>query len=196
MHSPVNWAMLGLVIERPSYAYELANRFERVYAGVLSLSSTSHAYSALGALRERGMIEEIPGTRGGRQPKPHYRPTAAGLEHYREWLVDQTHEDRRRQRLLVLQLAALGRSPEAALEIVERCERACLREASALPIPPRAPAPAPAPGPGADLTARLLAEEGRLETGAKLAWAEYARREFTALVQARRDNGGRRRARA
>jgi DNA-binding PadR family transcriptional regulator len=29
MRSLVNWALLGLVIERPSYAYELARRFER-----------------------------------------------------------------------------------------------------------------------------------------------------------------------
>ena len=33
MQSPVNWALLGLVIERPSYAYELAQRFERTYDG-------------------------------------------------------------------------------------------------------------------------------------------------------------------
>ena len=35
MQSPVNWALLGLVIERPSYAYELAKRFERTYGSVL-----------------------------------------------------------------------------------------------------------------------------------------------------------------
>jgi DNA-binding PadR family transcriptional regulator len=38
MQSPVNWALLGLVIERPSHAYELAHRFDRTYDGALSLS--------------------------------------------------------------------------------------------------------------------------------------------------------------
>ena len=190
------------MIERPSYAYELAQRFERTYDGVLSLSSTSHVYTAIGALKSRGMIEEIPGTRGGRQPKPRYRATPAGAEAYRRWLVAQIHEDRRRQRLLVLQLAALSRNPDAALEIIARCEQACLQEACATPTPARAGAPARiaadgdgddaagdgaagngaiGPHPDPDLTARLLAEENHLAVGAKLAWVEYARRELSAL---------------
>jgi DNA-binding PadR family transcriptional regulator len=195
MQSAVNWALLGLVIERSSYAYELAQRFERAYSGALSLSSTSHAYTALGALRSRGMIEEIPGTRGGRQPKPRYRATAEGLEAYREWLVGQAHEDRRRQRLLVLQIAALGRSPEAALETVERYELAYLEEARRIPVASDLDpagvkdAAAAANDPDADidlgLTARLLAEENRLAVGAKLEWIAYARRELSALAQAR-----------
>jgi DNA-binding PadR family transcriptional regulator len=197
MQSPVNWALLGLVIERPSYAYELAQRFDRAYDGVLSLSSTSHVYTAIGALKSRGMIDEIPGTRGGRQPKPRYRATAHGIENYRSWLVAQIHEDRRRQRLLVLQLAAFGRNPEVGLEIVERCQRACLEEACRIPIPGREETRADADsdrgtaGPdretGADpsLTKRLLSEENRLAVGAKLAWIEYARHELRALADAR-----------
>jgi DNA-binding PadR family transcriptional regulator len=210
MQSPVNWALLGLVIERPSYAYELARRFERAYDGALSLSSTSHAYTALGTLRSRGMIEEIAGTRGARQPKPRYRATAKGVEDYREWLVSQAHEDRRRQRLLVLQIAALSRRPDAALETVERYERACLEEARRLPAaPPQADrtgagtaqamlAGAPdadraetsrEPEPESDLdlglTARLLAEENRLALEAKLQWVEYTRRELKALLEPR-----------
>ncbi len=194
MQSPVNWALLGLVIERPSYAYELSQRFDRAYDGALSLSSTSHAYTALGTLRGRGLIEEIPGTRGGRQPKPRYRATSRGVEEYREWLVGQAHEDRRRQRLLVLQIAALGRSPEAALETVERYEQACLEEARRIPLSARyesrgGAATEVSSEPEADidlgLAARLLAEENRLAVGAKLEWIEYARRELKALMQAR-----------
>src|ERR1700689_1594364 len=89
MHSPVNWALLGLVIERPSYAYELAQRFDRTYDGALPLSSTSPVYTALGALSDRGLIEGLAGPRVGRQPKPRYRATAKGLEDYCEWLVGQ-----------------------------------------------------------------------------------------------------------
>ena len=99
----------------------------------------------------------------------------------------------------MLQLAALSRHPDAALEIIERYEQACLQEASSTPAPARAGAPAriaadgnsdgnDAAGNGAigphldpDLTARLLAEENRLAVGAKLAWVEYARRELSAL---------------
>lgn len=180
MQSLVNWALLGLVIERPSYAYELAQRFERRYEGVLSLSSISHVYTALGALRERALVEEVPGTRGGRQPKPHYRASELGLEQYRNWLVVQLDEERRRQRLSVVQLAALGRHPEQALEVIDRYEQACLGEARDAPLPgvPRSDS-------AADLTARLLGESDRLAAGAKLSWVQYARSEFN-LLAARR----------
>jgi DNA-binding PadR family transcriptional regulator len=182
MHSPVNWALLGLVIERPSYAYELAQRFERTYEGTLSLSSVSHAYTALTALKGRALIEEIPGTRAGRQPKPRYRATAKGLEDYREWLLGQLSEDRRRQRLFVLQLAALARDPEAALAFVADYESSCLREAGSTPLGSRDAAGTEGTS---GLVARLISEEHRLGLGARLAWVQYARQELRALAEAR-----------
>ncbi len=97
MHSQVNWSLLGLVIKRPSYAYELAKRFERTYEGVLSLSSVSHIYTALASLKDRSLIERIPGTGTEAQQKPIYKATAHGIEEYRGWLLGQLGEDRRRQ---------------------------------------------------------------------------------------------------
>jgi DNA-binding PadR family transcriptional regulator len=182
MQSQVNWALLGLVIERPSYAYELARRFERTYEGVLTLSSVSHAYTALAALRDRALIEELPGTREGRQPKPHYRATVKGLEDYGQWLVGQVDEDFRRQRLFVLSLATFTRDPQRALEILAQYEQACLTEAQSTPIAPRQDACASG---APELAARLLAEESRLALGAKLAWVLYARRELQALPDGR-----------
>jgi DNA-binding PadR family transcriptional regulator len=175
MQSLVNWALLGLVIERPSYAYELAQRFERSYEGLLSLSSISHVYTALGTLREHALVEELPGTRSGRQPKPHYRASAKGVEAYRDWLVGQIEEERRRQRLSVVQLAALARHPAQALEVLDRYERACLEEARGAPVSGRGGAQP------AGLVSRLLSESDRLAVGAKLAWVQYARRELKAL---------------
>jgi DNA-binding PadR family transcriptional regulator len=182
MHSSVNWALLGLVIERPSYAYELAHRFDRTYSGVLALSSVSHVYTALATLKSRLLIEELPGTRVGRQPRTRYRATAAGVEGYREWLVAQVGEDRRRQQLFVLQIAALTRSPQMALTVMQGYEQACLAEASRLPIAGESGADLDG---GSALRARLIAEDSRLAVGAKLAWIEYARRELKALIGAR-----------
>jgi DNA-binding PadR family transcriptional regulator len=181
MHSPVNWALLGLVIERPSYAYELAQRFERTYEGALSLSSVSHVYTALAALKSRALIEEIEGVRVGRRAR-RYTATATGLQDYREWLLSQLAEDRRRQRLFVLQLAALTRNPREALEIVGDYERQCLAEAANTPL---GSAQGVASVSGSELAARLIAEEHRLAVGAKLAWAQYARRELSGLENGR-----------
>ncbi len=180
MRSPVSWALLGLVIERPSYGYELMQRFERTYGDALELSSPSQIYVALDTLARRGLIEDLP-TDGAasvvvRQPKPHYRATTGGLDSYQEWLLAQMRGERRRSRLFARQLAAL--EPRVALAVIERYERACLREASELPKAVDETSAA------AGLAARLADEEERLAVGARLTWIEYARREFATLAQA------------
>ncbi len=177
MRSIVNWALLGLVIDRSSYAYELAQRFERTYGDALALSSVSHVYTAIGTLRDRGLIEELPGTREGRQPKPHYRATESGVAEYREWLAGQICEDRQRQRLFIQQLAALSRHPEAALEIVDRYEQACLEEARTTALRPDDDPDAPL-----DLAGALIGEESRLAVSAKLGWVRYAREVLSACA--------------
>jgi len=171
MKSPVHWALLGLVIERSSYAYELAQRFKSTYGDVLSLSSTSHVYTALDALSSRSLIEEV-GSREGRQPRPRYRATTEGVERYGEWLVAQVREERRRQRLIVLQLAALRQRPEAA-GILDRYEQAW--HAEARDVPARAGARVEG---DSDCLVRVLGEEARLATDAKLEWVNSLRREL------------------
>jgi DNA-binding PadR family transcriptional regulator len=183
MQSPVNWALLGLVIERPSYAYELAQRFERTYGEVLALSSVSHVYTALAALKGRSLIAEIAGTRTGAQPKPRYEATEQGIGLYGEWLVGQVAEERRRQQLFILQLSTLSRDPHAALEILARYEQACLQELRATALTPRTGTVTEG---APQLAARLSNEERRLVLGAKLAWVQSARRELVALADARR----------
>ena len=179
MQSAVHWALLGLVIERPSYGYELAHRFEHAYAGMLQLSGISYVYTALDTLQCRGMIEEIPGTRAGRQPKPRYRATSDGVRSYQERLIAQMREDFRRSRLFARQLAVFAQEPEMALDVIERYGQACLLEAGETPIPTPT-------GSCADvvsgLASRLVSEERRLTMEAKLPWIDYARREFKALA--------------
>jgi DNA-binding PadR family transcriptional regulator len=174
MQSPVNWALLGLVIERPSYAYELAQRFDRTYEGALSLSSTSHVYTALSSLLERGLIEEAPGSGTERQPKPRYRVTSAGVEHYQRRLIDQLAEERRRQRLFAIELAALMSEPELARGVIDGYEQGCLLHAGeCLPNSQLS-----SDDTRSQLAERLASEEQRLAMGAKLAWLQYLRREM------------------
>jgi DNA-binding PadR family transcriptional regulator len=180
MHSAVNWALLGLVIERPSYAYELAQRFERAYDGALTLSSVSHVYTALATLRERGLIAEVEPDERRLRSKRRYEATPSGTAEHAEWLIGQVLEERRRQRVLVTQLGALAGAPDRALEVLDAYEQACLTEAR------EAPAPGSAEGPGTTrLVARLIGEEARQSVAAKLRWAQYARAQLKALPSQR-----------
>jgi DNA-binding PadR family transcriptional regulator len=190
LRSPLAWALLGLVIEHPSYGYELARRFQSVYGEWLTLSNTRHIYRLLETLSSHGLIEaleshatEQPDTRtpqlaGSGQPKPHYRATAHGVCAYEEWLLTQLLEDRRRSGLFARQLAML--EPEEAIAVIEEYERKSLTKAT------QAPASKQAADESAECVAERLADEGdRLALGAKLSWLEYARRELEAELARR-----------
>lgn len=171
LRSPVAWALLGLVIQRSGYGYGLVHRFERAYGEALPLSSPSQVYASLDALERRAMVEQfVPDTvpAGGRQPKPHYRATARGVHGYREWLVGQAQDRRRRSQLFVYQLAMLP--AVEAVAVLAQLERAYLADAAAssggIAEEPEG------------LAGRLLLEQDRLAAQSQLAWIEYARREL------------------
>ncbi len=178
MHSPVNWALLGLIIERPSYAFELATRFKRNYDGAIAISSPSHIYTALGALRERGLVEVDEDS--PQRQRRRFRATAEGIAQHAEWVTGQVAEERRRQRVLMAQLGALAHTPEQALAALDAYEQACIEEMAA------APAPGSDEGPGTTrLVARLAGEEARLSIAARLRWVAYARAQLGAMAPER-----------
>lgn len=184
MRSPINWALLGLVIQRSSYGYELVQRFERTYGDAIELSSRSHIYGALDSLTARGLIERAPADPveedEARQPRPHYRATKAGICSYEQWLIAYLQEDRRRARIFARQLAALR--PEHALRVLTRLSEASLREVGRPPANPDRDREREAPD---TLGERLVDEQERLRAGAMLTWIQFAQREL------RDERGGR-----
>jgi DNA-binding PadR family transcriptional regulator len=178
MRSPVNWTVLGLVIERSSYGWELWNRFERLFGDVLPIGSESNIYAALNVLREKGLIEEVEGPGASRQPKPHYRATQEGWGAYEAWVIAQARDHSRRSLQFARQLGAFAQQPQTALEILGRYEQACLDDKGAR-IPTTVEFPTRViPG----LADRLASAYGRGVKVATLGWIEYARREFAALA--------------
>jgi DNA-binding PadR family transcriptional regulator len=174
MRSPIYWALLGLVIERPSYGLELANRFERVYADVLHISGPSHVYPAIDTLKGRGLIEVVPGTEVGRQPKTQYRATPFGVRSYEERLVAHVDEERRRQELWVRELGVFAGDPAAALGVIGRFERRYLERAGQIGRAPEGSIV----GSRAALIDELVAERHRLAAGGMLSWFRFAQEMF------------------
>jgi len=181
LRSSVAWAVLGLVIERPSYGWELVQRFSRTYGEMVALSSSKQIYTALDVLLRRGFIEEL-GDAGGdsapaRRPKPHYRASERGVHAYEEWLLVQIEEERQRQRVFARQLAML--EPEAALEVIDRYEEECLTDAEEFPA---------AQTEREGVAHRLADHDEQLALEARLTWIRYARRELSTLLE-ERDTG-------
>jgi hypothetical protein len=177
MRSPVNWGVLGLLLERSGYGYDLFQRFKRTYGKTIELSCQAQIYKALNALEERGLIEPIPADvpvpGEPRQPKPRYRARAEAVPGYRDWLLTQLTQERQRLELFALQVGALP--PRDALVVIDRYEEHLLTERGSAP---------PAMD-GASACARRLAEHAKqLETGLALKWTMYAHRELEAAIEA------------
>jgi DNA-binding PadR family transcriptional regulator len=180
--SPVVTAVLALVIERPSYGYELSQRFDERF-GALYPVSRSRIYQVLDQLLRNGLIEQMPfadARQSLRQPRPHYRATAEGARLHREWMAAAIQEDPRREELLRRLLATSARDARAMLQIVDIYERTCLNDMARrdrLDIPPD-----PGDGPGSRLRDLLIAEEQRLVHETRLKFIAAARRHINAEI--------------
>jgi len=168
--------VLALVIEQPSYGYEVWQRFDARFGGLLDVGA-SRIYQAFDALLDAGLIEEVPGTAHAsrRQPRPSYRTTAAGRRQHRAWVVDELHRDPERLELGRRLLASVADDAVALRELIDRYEQACLDEMAQL-----APADADADpdASGSAVAERLLAEERRLVLEARMKWILFARRQL------------------
>lgn len=94
-------AVLGLVIERPGYGYDLACRLEE-RCGSWGWER-SGVYSALDQLARDGHVrsQKAKGARGsGRSaPRAIYESTPAGVDYFREWILRPTSPTPVRQEL-------------------------------------------------------------------------------------------------
>ncbi len=176
-------AVLALVIEKPSYGYEVWQRFEERFGSLLDVGS-SRIYQVVNALLEEGLIEQVPGRGAGsrRQPKPRYRATALGALEHRRWLAEELRDDPLRTELHRRLLAIGVDDATTMLELVDRYEQACLDEMAQLGG--HAPMSADARLSAAAVRDRLLAEEQRLVLEARLKWILFARRQLQAAAAA------------
>lgn len=172
MRSPIYWALLGLVIERSSYGFELFHRYQRIYGHVQPLSSESHVYSALDVLEERLLVRQV---RGGtaRQPKPCYRATNAGRAGYEDWLVEQVAATRGREEQWIRQFGVFANDPDAALNLLSRFQSEYLKRTGEA-----ARSPVRTIESNADLVDALVVERQRLADGEMLTWLQHAQDGF------------------
>ena len=86
------YAILGLIIERPGYGYQLAQRLEERFGS--SSFAPSGVYSALDQLSRDGFVQAArepgeagPGPARRAAPRMIYEATAEGVEHFETWML-------------------------------------------------------------------------------------------------------------
>ena len=178
--SPAVEAVLALVIERPSYSFELWKRFETRF-GQLYPVSKARIYQVIDHLLARGLIEEMSATSStARQPRVPYRATASGARAHREWIAAGIRDDPRREELLRRLLATGARDARGMLQIIDVYERAYLDDMARKPV--SAGAESLPRDEHVELRDRLIGEERRLALEARVKFIAFARRHIQAAL--------------
>jgi DNA-binding PadR family transcriptional regulator len=155
--------VLALVIEKPSYGYEIHERFVRRFDEILS-TSRANVYDVLRRLEGEGYVAAAghSGPRG--RPRVNFRATDQGAEIHLSWLAESLCDP---QRSAVLsRLAGIGlRGTDAKLKLIDRFVEKSSQEASEVPMPEY----------DDSLLWDLLTELRRRLADAKLEWGIYAR---------------------
>ena len=173
--STVAWLALGLLIEKPSYVYEVFKRFERRYEDLHPIS-TSRMYAAFANLEQDGLIEamdadDIPAAGTRRQPKVHYRATARGAAEWKRELVGRFEEESQRPALLNRVLAATALDDAMLVAVLNDLEEHLLDQRDEpIPSPPTG-----AREPGVTFGTRLASEYQRVVLHAQLMFLDWAR---------------------
>src|SRR5882762_10083878 len=121
-------AVLGLVIERPGYGYQLAQRLDERFGS--SGFALSGVYSALDQLsrddfvRSAGEIAPPPGSRSA--PRTIYEATDGGVDHFEDWMLDASATPPLRDELHMKIALCRPRNVPRLIDIVSGQELVCL----------------------------------------------------------------------
>lgn len=129
-----NHVVLGLLIERPGYGYELQQRLDS-RLGFLGLSENA-IYKILDRLERSGWIEVMGERKLGRTrrgaPRVLYRATPSGREQFKSWIGQPSDRAVLRDELQAKLIVVDPESLPDLLRVAELQKRDCLTELSAL----------------------------------------------------------------
>jgi DNA-binding PadR family transcriptional regulator len=168
-------AVLGLVIERPGYGYQLAQRLDERFGS--SGFAPSGVYSALDQLsrddlvRSAGEMGAGPARRAA--PRTIYEATEEGVDHFEAWMLDPSPAPPLRDELHMKIALCRPRNLPRLIEMVAGQEQVCLGRLQDLKRLTQE-----APGASRDWSAlmRLLAAEAEVAFwNSRIEWLQNAR---------------------
>jgi DNA-binding PadR family transcriptional regulator len=170
-------AVLGLVIERPGYGYQLAQRLQE-RCGSWGWEPTG-VYRALDSLAAEGFLrkqgEKGPGESGRGAPRVVYEATPEGLERFREWMTQPSSPVPQRQDLDLKLLFSSTAYIPTLLEQIRACQQTCVDELAAL-AGSRHVDPEVTPRRIRDILGELQVEREILDLEARMKWLRNAYR--------------------
>jgi PadR family transcriptional regulator, regulatory protein AphA len=126
-------ALLGLLLERPAYPYELADRLQGRLGPTWAINS-GHLYQTIHQMEKDELIEQIDGPVGGRNDRHVFAITESGAVEFERWFDEATRGARLSRRPLLVKIILAGRERlKDALHQIDAYELDCaerLRELS------------------------------------------------------------------
>jgi DNA-binding PadR family transcriptional regulator len=175
-------AVLGLVLEKPSYGYELMNRLEQR----MPYWRGTGVYSVLDRLETEEFVVGGDGRRVGSQrsaPKTVYHGTDAGRAFFHEWLLKPTEFTPSVQELdLKISLSGPDEWP-ALIDQIAGQELYCMNELTKLTVAQPPPVSSPSDWPGASIALQRNAEAKMLQV--RVEWLQEVRATMRALLERR-----------
>jgi DNA-binding PadR family transcriptional regulator len=183
----VKHAVLGLVIERPGYGYELIQRLEERVGGWKP--SATAVYPALQLLSRRELIRARE-TPGGHRGVIWYEATEAGEEHFRTWMDTPSDLAPLREELLLKLAFARVEDLPRLIELTREQEQACLDRIVELTGPGDVEALAAEDKPWPMLAGLLLRDAELDRLRASIATLQRCRATMKAALRRERERGG------
>jgi DNA-binding PadR family transcriptional regulator len=124
-------ALLGLLIDRPGYRYQLGDRLQARLGPSWKINS-GQLYQTVERLEDDGLIERVDQARAEQHERHVFAVTARGTEEFERWFDGAVGRARLLRRPLLVKITLAGperlRDTLAELDAYERDCTACLRE--------------------------------------------------------------------
>jgi DNA-binding PadR family transcriptional regulator len=178
------YAILGLVIERPGYGYQLAQRLDERFGS--SAFAPSGVYSALDQLSRDELVrtagEVGPGPARRAAPRMIYEATDEGVEHFEAWMLGSSPAPPLRDELHLKIALCRPRNVAPLIEMVYGQEIACMaRLAELKQLSERELAPETQEG---SRLMRTLARDAEIASWkARIEWLQNARELLERLLE-------------
>jgi len=164
-------AVLGLVIERPGYGYDLARRLQERFGS--SGFAPTGVYSALDQLSSEALVRSVGRRARGDKARVIYEATPEGVERFEQWMLDSSPLAPVRDELYMKLALSKPHNLSRLIELAHRQEEDCLARLQALRRP--APGTVVAPRGWPDVAVLLVRDAEIKQLQARVEWLQKAR---------------------